>query len=163
MAVNKWIWVGAGVGVLVLVLVVGLVGFGVYFVAHHLHTEPSSRAAAQEEFDQLRARCAGRPPLIELGDEAAPIVHRESLRGDRVELEALDVLAWEPQHRRLVRVSIPFWAVRLSPDRLNISGAELPVDFRRAQVTAEDLERYGPGVILDFEHPDGARVLAVTR
>jgi hypothetical protein len=73
------------------------------------------------------------------------------------------VLAWSSHPPRLVRASIPFWLVRLSPGRLNASGVEVPLDVRRLKLTPEDLERYGRGVILDVERPDGARVLVTAR
>lgn len=163
MAVKKWVWVAGGAAAFLVLLVVALIGFGVYFVSRHVLSGPASLAEAQHEFDRIRAQYAGRPPLIEFaGEESEPVVHREALSDSAGHLESLDVLAWDPRHPRLVRISIPFWLVRLSPGRLNISGTE-PVEFRRLHLTAADLERYGPGILLDFEPPHGGRVLAVVR
>jgi hypothetical protein len=163
MSVGKWVWVALAATALLVLIAVGLIGSGVYFVSHQVQSGPSTPAEAQLEFDRVRAQYAGRPSLIELtGEESEAIVHREAVSDSPVDLEALDLLAWSPEHHRLVRISVPFWLIRLSPGRLNISGAEVP-DFRHMNITAADLERFGRGVILDFEPPGGGHVLAVTR
>ena len=43
MAVRKWVWVAVSIGILAVILLVGLAGFGLYFVARHVHTRAVDR------------------------------------------------------------------------------------------------------------------------
>jgi hypothetical protein len=165
MAVNRWVWIAAGAGAFLVLLIVALIGFGVYYVGHHVHTGPATLAEAQRQFDEIRSHYAGRPPLVEFtgGAESEPVVHREALTNTEANLQSLDVLVWDNRQGRLVRVSIPFWLVRLSNGRFNVSGARLPSEFDGTHLTPAELERYGPGLLLDFEQPGHGRVLALLR
>jgi hypothetical protein len=64
-----------------------------------------------------------------------------------------------------VRVSIPFWLLRLAPTGKRMSFlSENGVDFDsdRVHLTLEDLERRGPGLILDHIDRQGSLVLVWT-
>jgi hypothetical protein len=165
MAAKKWVWIVGGVVGGLLLLGLALLGAGIYFIARHVQSETSTPAAAQNELDQIRARFGGREPLIELDTDnpgRMPVVHRERSQGSGT-VESLEIVVWDPDESRLVRVSLPFWLVRLSPGRLKFSGSELPIQFDETNLTPEDLERYGPGLILDHRESRGTRVLLFTR
>ena len=73
-------------------------------------------------------------------------------------------MAYDKHARKLVRVSIPFWLLRMAPSRhvsfLNDSGIDFDSD--RVHLTLEDLERRGPGLILDQADRRGSQVLVWT-
>ena len=59
----------------------------------------------------------------------------------------------------MVRVNIPFWMLRLKlrNSSINIGGRNLEMEDLR--ITVEDLERFGPTLILDQDDRRGAHVL----
>ena len=79
-------------------------------------------------------------------------------------LESIRVLAYDRRAGKLVRVSIPFWLLRVVPSRhfsfLNDNGIE--IDSDRIRLTIEDVERRGPGLLLDTRDRHGSQVLIWT-
>jgi hypothetical protein len=156
----------AGV-IIVGVLAITVVGGTAFFFYRHINTQFTPRENAEAQFAEARKRFGGEKPLIEMrrGDE--PIFHRELIAESQstARIETLRVLAYDPDARKLVRVSIPFWLIRLAPSKnfsfLNNHGVEFD-DSERVRVTAADLERRGPGLILDERDRHGALVLVWT-
>jgi hypothetical protein len=94
-------------------------------------------------------------------------VHRELESPSPVPLRTLHLVAWDPGHERLLRIDFPFWFVRLKMSRvLNLGTftSALAHDWQSLdlKVAEEDLERRGPGLILDITSPDGALLLLWT-
>jgi hypothetical protein len=163
---RTWISVLIASVIIVGILAVAAVGGTAYFFYHHINAQSASHENAQEQFAAARARFNGQKPLIEMrrGDE--PIVHHEMLAEAHSEakIEALRVLAYDPDENKLVRVSIPFWLIRLMPGKhfsfLNDNGIDFDTD--RVRLTARDLERLGPSLILDEQDRHGAYVIVWT-
>ena len=85
--------------------------------------------------------------------------------GEAVATAALfNTLAYDPDARKLVRVSIPFWLIRMAPSQhfsfLNDNGIDFDSD--RVRLNYKDLERLGPGLILDQKDRRGSHVLVWT-
>ena len=61
------------------------------------------------------------------------------------------VLVYDAHEGRLVHVDLPFWLLRLVPSgRMSkVSGAGSEFSFESGHITVDDLERHGPGLILD--------------
>ncbi len=148
-------WVPIVVGVLALgaLLVVGLIAFGVFFTVRHVNIASTESAPARDEFAAVRQRFAGEQPLVEVHPDGIQLHRRETPRPDR-KIETLRVLAWNPQDGRIVRVSVPMWLVRMKGAMPGISVFEMGPRLR-----AEDIERHGPGLIVDHATPDGKQVL----
>jgi hypothetical protein len=78
------------------------------------------------------------------------------------------VLAYGVREQRLVEVDIPFWFYKMKAPAagfaLNLTGiANLTTfDLDDLGVTAADLERFGPGLVVDVDGPDGERLLIWT-
>src|SRR5207237_2332296 len=110
------------------------------FFYRHTHAEFTPRENAEQQFEQARARFAGRTPLIEIrrGDE--PIVHRELVDAahGRDKIETVRVLAYDAAARKLVRVSIPFWLIRLAPGNhfSFLNDHDIDIDSDRVHLTA---------------------------
>src|SRR5438093_541611 len=92
--------------------------------------------------------------------------HRELFAASRsnAKLESLRVLAYDPRAHKLVRVSIPFWLIRLAPGKHFSFFSDNGIDFDsdRIRLTADDLERLGPSLIIDQDDRHGAHVLVWT-
>jgi hypothetical protein len=156
--------------IIVGVVAVTAVGGTAFFIYRHVNASFTPSENAETEFGQARGRFAGQQPLIELRRDDEPVLHRDLLKrqaeadGDGRKLESLRVLAYDPRERKLVRVSIPFWLLRLAPSKrfsfLNDNGIDFDSD--RVRLTVEDLERRGPGLILDQKDRKGSQVLVWT-
>ena len=59
----------------------------------------------------------------------------------------------------MVRVSIPFWIVRMKMRGTTIDLNGKHMNLEDLRLTAEDLERFGPTLIVDHENTTGERVL----
>ncbi len=88
---------------------------GYYFFTKHFDTKVTSPASASVEFEQVKAQFTGQKPLIEL-DERGRFLRANPdrpSRSDNRRPEQLYVLAFDPDDERIVKVTIPFWLLRL--------------------------------------------------
>lgn len=163
---KTWISVLIAAVIIVGILAVAVVGGTAYFFSRHISTQFTPSENAEQQFAQARARFAGQQPLIEIRKDDQPLLHREVIPATMpaAKLETLRVLAYDTRAGKLVHVSIPFWLLRLAPSRnfsfLNSNGIDFDSD--RVHLTLEDLERRGPGLILDQADRRGSQVLVWT-
>src|SRR5690349_6943625 len=154
--------------IVVCMLAATAVGGAAYFIYRHVHTSFTPSESAEAEFVEARQRFAGQQPLLEIErHDQAPVLHKELLKGrsaPATKLEVVRVLAYDTRAGKLVRISIPFWLLRLAPSRhfsvLDDNGIDFDSD--RVHVTIDDLERRGPGLILDQTDRRGSKVLVWT-
>ncbi len=73
--------------------------------------------------------------------------------------EALNVIAFDPDDNRIVKVSIPFWLLRMKMKGTTIDFNGSQMDLEDLKLTVEDLERFGPTLIVDHASASGERVL----
>jgi hypothetical protein len=163
---RTWLWIIFGVLICLALGVIGLFAAGAYMVSRHVRTELVGRVSAQEELIRQRDRFAGQKPLIELTGDARDhqvIVHRNP-ESARTELQTMRVLVYDRHEGRLVHVDLPFWLLRLVPSgRIgNVSGRNSGFSFESSRLTVDDLERHGPGLILDLNDEEDAQVLIWT-
>ena len=145
---KSWIVVALSVtAVLVSLGVVAVVG-GVLYFRTHVTSEEMSAASAARELETARARYAGQRPLIEFRGTGA-IVHRDPSAPARP-LKSLHVLVYDPREEELTRGEFPVSAVRIASigGRIKLMGLGL-IGTDSDHLTFEDLERHGPGLILD--------------
>jgi hypothetical protein len=161
---NRKTWISIVVASIVLIgiFAVAVVGGTAYFFSRHIRTEAAESDAAAREFDAARQRFAGQQPLIEIRGRDEAIVHRERIPAamPATKLDTLRVLVYDSDAGKLVHVSIPFWLVRLAPSK-NLSFINNGVDFDsdRLRLSVDDLERRGPGLILDHADRRNSQVL----
>jgi hypothetical protein len=159
--VKTWVWVVLAIVVTGVLGVVAIAGVGLYFFSQHIDTRAASPANAARDFDQVKERFVGQKPLIELDK------HGRYLRShtDRIPPanakppESINVLAFDPDDGRIVRVSVPFWLVRLKMRGATIDLNGKHMDLEDLKLTVEDLERFGPTLIVDHRNANGERVL----
>ncbi|HEY3884931.1 MAG TPA: hypothetical protein VGL62_06975 [Vicinamibacterales bacterium] len=156
--VKTWVWVVTGLVVAGIVCLIALAGAGLWFARTHIQITRTSTATVSKEFEEVRSRFASQPPLIELDDDGR-FVHANTDRPTKgPQPDSLHILAFNPRDDRVVRMSIPFWLLRLK-------GAGSPItigddfDMNQLKITVADLERYGPTLIVDHTSRDGGRVL----
>lgn len=163
---KTWVSVLIAAVIIVGMLAITVVGGTAFFFYRHINAQFTPRENAEQQFAEARARFEGQQPLIEIKKDDEPVVHRElvSAAHSNAKLESLRVLAYDPRARKLVRVSIPFWLIRLAPSQhfsvLNDNGIDFDSD--RIRLNYQDLERLGPGLILDQTDRHGSQVLVWT-
>ena len=165
---KTWVSILIASVIIVIMLAVAVVGGTAFFIYRHVHAELTNQNTAEQEFSNARARFAQQRPLIEIRKDDDPIVHRDLIPAvaSKHRLETLRVLAYDDRAGKLVRVSIPFWLLRMMPSKhlsfLNDEGIDVDIDSDRVQLTLEDLERRGPGLVLDEKDRRGSQVLVWT-
>jgi hypothetical protein len=159
--VKTWVWVVVGIAVVMILGVIALAGVGVYFFSQHIQTRAASPVNAAREFEQVTTRFSGQKPLIELDKRG----HYLRANTDRTPPpnakapEALNVMAFDPDDGRIVRITIPFWLLRLKMRGATIDFNGNKMDLEDLKLTVEDLERFGPTLIVDHKNTTGERVL----
>ncbi|MBZ5556599.1 MAG: hypothetical protein LAO77_04920 [Acidobacteriia bacterium] len=159
---QTWVSIVIALVIVVAMLAITAVGGTAYFISRHVRTQFTPEPNAAEQFAQTRARFAGQQPLIEIrrGDE--PVLHRElAATSSTVKLSSLRVLAYDTRAQKLVNISIPFWLLRLAPsNKFSVLGDNgIDFDSDRVRLTLDDIERRGPGLILDQADRRGSQVI----
>jgi hypothetical protein len=167
---RTWLWIIIGFFGFCFLCVVGVAGAGYLFFKAHIQETTVTSDTAADTFNQTLARFKDQTPLIhadEYGhvDVASRI---DALPTSAVKPTELDVLALEhdtgQNQRPLVRVSLPFWLLKLGPRKMQFGGGQdINDDLERLRITPEDLERIGPRLLLNFTRGDGTHVLVWTQ
>lgn len=165
---KTWVSILIASVIIVGMLAAAAVGGTAYFIYRHVNTQFTPSEYAAQHFADARARFGGQQPLIEMQRDHQPLLHREVLpaeaTGSKTKLVTLRVLAYDTHDGKLVNVSIPFWLLRMVPSNkfsfLNENGIDFDAD--RVHLTIDDLERRGPGLVLDATDRRGSKVLVWT-
>jgi len=122
---------------------------------------------ARRTFSERLTPLGPGPPYIEVTPTGAVRVNRDQERDVPADLTHLVLLASDPSRERLVDITFPWWFVRLKVSRtFNLGNVTsfLAGDWENLdlEVTEDDLERRGPGLILDHTAEDGKRIVMWT-
>jgi hypothetical protein len=159
--VKTWVWVVLAIVVIGVLGVVAMAGVGLYYFSQHIDTKTASPAVAARDFEQVTVRFTGQKPLIEL-DERGRYLRSNTDRQPPPNTTApdeLNVMAFDPDDQRIVRVSIPFWILRMKMKGTTIDLNGNQMDLEDLKLTVDDLERFGPALIVDHRSTSGERVL----
>lgn len=151
--------------ILLLLAAGAVVGFSIFgvMVSRAVDVEEADRPEALRRFSAARAAFAGQEPMLDL-DASGRVVRRADPPDARPRaLERLEVLAYRAGDERLVSAHVPFWFFRLKRPALEYVLRGTGLDLDRLQLTAADLERHGPGLVLDEASGNGDRLLVWTR
>jgi hypothetical protein len=159
--IKTWVWVVIGVVVTCIVGLVAMAGVAVYLFSKHVETRTVTPAVAARDFEQVKSRFTDQKPLIEL-DARGRFIRSNANRkkpADAPRPEQLNVMAFDPDDGEIVRLSIPFWLLRLKMRGATIDLNGNRMDLEDLRLTVEDLERFGPTLIVDHKSAEGERVL----
>ena len=159
--VKTWVWVVGGIVVVCFLGVVAMAAAGMYFFTKHINTREVSSASASREFEEIKGRFKDQKPLIEL-DERGHLLRSNPDRAaapNAVRPEQINVLAFDPDDSRIVKVTIPFWLLRFKTRGTVIDFNGSKMDLEDLKLTVEELERFGPTLIVDHKASSGERVL----
>jgi len=147
------------IGVLICLAVVGI-GLTVMFFVRSTEITEADRPRADEVWQEIRGRFPGARPVLEVRDhETAALTREPPATPVPRRLESLHIAAWDSRKASLFRMTLPFWLLRVKSGAITI-GEDIAA--RRLDITVEQLEQFGPALLVDHEAPGGDRVLVWT-
>ena len=157
---RNWIAIVLGVLLLFGILGVGCVVISVSWFRQNLSVTGTSEEAAVHQMDEVRSRFPGQQPLIQLVDgEPQLVAERASQAPKQTTLSTLHVIAFDSDEGNLVSFSLPFWLLRLKSGPIRLSAYQQGWDDRGVSFRVEDIEKHGPGIIIDVTRPGEGRVI----
>jgi hypothetical protein len=161
---RTWIVLGAlGAGVAVLLVAAGA---AVYFVTQHVETRETTSADALRALDEVRTSFGDQRPLYEFDQDDEPRAVRplRELPTAPSTTTSLQILAWDPDDQRTVRLSLPFWVLRLGKSDVSVvsnNGSRFTLE--QLDLDVDELARVGPALVVDYRGSEGVRVMVWTK
>jgi hypothetical protein len=116
-----------------------------------------------KQFDDVRAKYPGQQPLLQMIEGRPQYAPERADRGpDRTPLNTLHVLAYDRDEGKVVTFSLPFWLLRMKSGPIRISAYQQGWNDNGVAFRVEDIERHGPGIIVDVTERPKGRVLVWT-
>jgi hypothetical protein len=161
---KTWLLIIAGFGAACVIGLIALAGAGVYFAREHIKTQPATAEDARQAFDKAREPFKDQRPLIEVDEFDRPRLRdTASMPTSQTKPAQLSILIWDPDDGRTVRMSLPFWLLRLGRKNIEIGSNDRQVDLENLDLDFDELERIGPALLMDMQRPSGERVLLWTQ
>ena len=162
---RRWIPILLGVLVLFVFIGIGAVIASVAWFQQHVQTQRTSEADAEAELEKVRKQFAHRPPILELQNNVPRYTggKKPDFVANAGSLESLNVLVWSPREDHLTRVTLPYWLLRMKSDPIRFSQYASGLDDEEVNLRPEDIEKFGPGILLDALSPSGDRVILWTQ
>jgi hypothetical protein len=159
-SIPRWVQIVGGIAIVLAFLAVGAVIVGISWMREHVDVVDSNETDASRAFDEVHARFPGQRPLLELRDGTPHYVEGRAAQENSTQtLTTMHVVAWDSDERRLARVDIPWWVVRMKSGTISFSSYAAGLDDAGVKLRPEDIERHGPGILLDFAKRREGRVL----
>jgi len=152
-------WVKATLGGIALAAVAfaALAGTGAYFVLRSIEKRTGSEPEAVQAIEAVKARFGPRPPLVEIADPGrADIRINRPGEASPARVDTIHIINWKRDTGELTRFEVPLWLMRFSSVNVLSQMGIAPARFR---LTVNDIERYGPGIVVDYGSPKTSRIL----
>jgi hypothetical protein len=158
---KRRIWLGLA-ALSVAWLVVAMVVF-----ASWTEFETANQTQAEQAFESALNLCADSRAYL-VGESGGSFVVNRELEGSELQdLNTLHLMYWQADEKRLTRMNFPIWFVRVKTTHsinLGTYTSLLAGDWAHLElsVTVQDLQRRGPGLILDHQLAEQGRLLLWT-
>jgi hypothetical protein len=146
------------IGVLCLVFIIT----AVVFFRSAIQNTRTDQAGADRAFVDALAPFPDQAPLLEIRQGEVVVTRDIPTVAPANPVSTLHVLAWEPGDDSLSRFQLPMWLVRMSDDPIAMQVGDKITVERGAPLRPEDIEKFGPTLLVDHMEADGARVLVWT-
>jgi len=156
---RRWIPIVIGVLLLFFILGAGAIVLTVVWFRQNVTMTESSEDSAQRQFEEVRNRFPGQQPLIQLVDDRPQYAPERATQSSSTPLSTLHIIAFDRDEGKVVTFSLPFWVLRLKSGPIRISAYQQGWDDRGVSFRVEDIEKHGPGIIVDASEPGEGRVL----
>ena len=157
---RRWIPIVAGIFVLLVFVGIGMLAFTVSWFRQNMTITEIDEDAATNQFEEVRRRFAGQQPLIQLVDGRPQYVAARATEATSPKtLNTLHVIAFDRDEGKVVTFSLPFWLLRMKSGPIRISAYQQGWDDRGVSFDVKDIEKHGPGIIVDVTERREGRVL----
>ena len=158
---RNWIWILLGIVFVLFCVAVGGMFFAVSFFRDNLSiSENVSAESATSEFDAVYRRFPGQRPLIQVVDGRPQLIADRASRAEATApLSTLHVIAFDKGDDELAKLSLPFWLLRMRSGPIRLSAYSQGWDDRGVSFRVEDIERAGPGIVVDVNREREGRML----
>lgn len=160
MAIPRYLRIALWVVAIGIVLACIVGGSAALIVWRQTTITTSEATDATTQFERIKAQFPQRTPLVEIVDPGPVMmdvrIHRVPESASRQAVKFFHVLVFDARTKRLIRSRAPVWWMTFSAENLL---ANVGVRVGDLALTVADVERFGPGVVLDFTPPPGGRVL----
>lgn len=157
---RTWLWIVGGVLLFFGVVAVGGIMLAVSLFRNNMTVNESTESDAMQQFEAVRNRYPGQQPLIQLVDGRPQyVVERASQSAPNTSLTSVHVMAYDRDEGKVVTFSLPFWLLRMKSGPIRISAYQQGWDDRGVSFRIEDIEKHGPGIIVDATERNQGRVL----
>jgi hypothetical protein len=150
--------IGAAVAVVALIV-------GAAFFFQHRESQKASAQTADAEFQRLRARFADQRPLLDMHERRS--VGQVGGPQPGAPLHSFNTIIFDTRGSdRMVRIRVPYRFARLFGRRDFRWLGELTFlddtefDPEPIQLSLAQVERHGPGLVVDYRHPSGGQFIA---
>jgi uncharacterized protein YneF (UPF0154 family) len=147
---KKWLYIALGVFVVLVFLGIGGIFVTVTYVQNHLNVSRPAESDAMQAFAEIHQRFGDRTPLIEWKDDVPGMSAVPASNSNSKQLTTLHLIAWDDDQGQLAKIDLPFWLLRLKSGPIKFGSAAYRFDDERVRMTVEDIDRYGPGIIMDY-------------
>jgi hypothetical protein len=154
------------IGLCTAIVVLSAVTAAVWFFIRHRDARSASASIARVEFRQLRAQFTERP-LLDMRLRTTPTDSRTSRV--TVPLRAFHTVIFDTRGgERLIKMTVPYWFGRrfARHDGTFIWLGELSFlddtafDPEAIRLSLDEIERHGPELLVDYQHPSGGHFIA---
>ena len=158
---RTWIWIVLGVFIFLVFVAIGGVFVAVSFFRQSFSvSENITQTNAESQFAAIRAKFPGQEPLIQMREGRPEIVaERASQAPSSKPLSMLHIIAFDRDEEKVVNFSLPFWILRMKSGPIRINAYQQGWDDHGMSFRIEDIEKHGPGIIVDHTERDEGRVL----
>lgn len=157
---RSWIPIVIGIFLLFAVVAVSAIVLTAMWFRQNMSVTRSDEDAATQQFEDVRRRFPGQEPLIQLVDGRPQYAaNRVSEADPAAPLTSVHVIAYDRDEGNTVTFSLPFWLLRMKSGPIRISAYQQGWDDRGVSFRVEDIEKHGPGIIVDVTEPNEGRVL----
>ena len=162
MKIPRWGQVLIGVAIIAVFIGIGAIIAVTAWVSQNVVVNSATSQDADEEFEKVRQRFKGQSPLLEMKDGSPHYVAARSEAGAPTasrQLTTLHIVAWDANDEKLATVSVPWWFLRLKSGPIRFSSYVSGFDDGGVRLTPEDIEKHGPGIIMDTTGRHGERLM----
>lgn len=158
---RRWIWIVLGVAFVLFCIAIGGIIFAVSFFRDNMQVSRDvAESQAVSEFDAVYAKFPGQKPLIQLVDDRPQLVAERATETPTTQsLTTLHVLAFDRDSEEMVKFTLPFWLLRMKSGPIRLSAYQQGWDDRGVSFRVEDIEKHGPGIIVDVTERREGRLL----
>ena len=137
-----------------------------FFVSHH-ESSPVSEQSAEAEFSQLRSRFSAQPPLVDMNLRQP--LETPSTGQSIAPLHTFHTVIFDTRgSQRIVHITVPYRFARLFAGRdgeFRWLGQltfldDTEFDSEAIRLSLDQLEQWGPGLIVDYQHLSGGQFIS---